>query len=418
MIGDFGVIWYGSVVQKVFAILMGKIHQSFLVVALFLGLIFGMALGVFFRVQISASPVVIFTTLLLLIVAFIWPKTLFLVLAFLSGVMLALLRCSVVDFSEKVNEMGQIPFMEEFRQKMAVNIRENIGDEKVATLGLSYLLGMKGELSSSMSELLRVVGLSHIVVASGTHLSIIVEGCRKIFGRVSRFAGLLFSLILIFLFGAMIGWTPSIMRAALVSSLSILMWYVGRKWEPLRLILITMALTLLIEPRFFTNVGWQLSFAAYAGIMLIAPAAKRLFGAEKISGIAEILIASISATLMCLPISLYYFGSFSLLGLLANLLILPTMPLVMGATLLSGALAFLPVVAKAFGWVARAMIEFHILIIEWLGEKKMFLFEITKYQSWVWLIFVPILGFILWDYARRRQNRGEQLRLLHQRQGQ
>ena len=408
--------------RQILAVLGARIHQSYCVVALMVGVVFGMAMVVFFRVQIAWSPWMVVAILGLLFVAFIYPKTLFLILAFTAGVLISFLRASGVDLNENVTEMGQIRFIGEFQSEMAAKIRENIGDERAATLGLSYLLGMKGELSVSMSELLRVVGLSHIVVASGTHLSIIVEGCRKIFGRVSRFSGLLFSLVLIFLFGAMIGWTPSIMRAAIVSSLTISMWYVGRKWEPLRLIIITMALTLLVEPRWMANVGWQLSFAAYAGIMLLAPIIKEFLILDKnkktfLNNIKEVLIASV-ASIMCLPISLYYFGSFSLLALPANLLILPTMPMVMGATLLSGMMAFWPVVAKAFGWVARVMIEFHILIIEWLGEKKMFLFTIEKYQPGVWLIFVPIFLLILWSYVRRRRQRQEPLRQPHRKRAQ
>ena len=74
--------------------------------------------------------------------------------------------------------------------------------EPESELGLSYLLGMKTGLPKELNENLRVVGLTHVVVASGTHLSILVEVAKKLFGRWSRFAGVFFSgLFVVFFYG-------------------------------------------------------------------------------------------------------------------------------------------------------------------------------------------------------------------------
>ncbi len=75
--------------------------------------------------------------------------------------------------------------------------------EPEVSLGLSYLLGMRSGLPDDLNENLRTVGLVHIVVASGAHLSILVEIARKIFGKLSRFSGLLFSILFLVFFMAM-----------------------------------------------------------------------------------------------------------------------------------------------------------------------------------------------------------------------
>ena len=72
--------------------------------------------------------------------------------------------------------------------------------EPQVNLGLSYLLGMRSGLPDELNEKLRTVGLVHIVVASGAHLAILVEGARRIFGKMSRFAGVFFSVIFIVFF--------------------------------------------------------------------------------------------------------------------------------------------------------------------------------------------------------------------------
>ena len=153
------------------------------------------------------------------------------------------------------------------RNWFAGRIRRLVPEPEVS-LGLSYLLGMKSGLSEDLSEDLRIVGLVHIVVASGAHLSILVGIARKVFGKISRFTGLLFSVLFVIFFMAMVGFTPSILRAGVMSILSLMAWYVGREFAAWRIILLVMAFTLMINPMFLINLGWLLSFASFGGIMI------------------------------------------------------------------------------------------------------------------------------------------------------
>ena len=275
--------------------------------------------------------------------------------------------------------------------------------ETEANLGLSYLLGMRSGLTEEFSEDLRTVGLTHIVVASGAHLSILVEIARKIFGKISRFAGLLFSILFILFFMAMVGWTPSIMRAGVMAILTVAAWYVGRKFAPWRIILIVMAMTLMVNPMYLINLGWLLSFASYAGIMILGPKIIKIFYGGKEPGfLMSVIITTIAATIMTLPISLYYFGTVSLISVVANLLILPTLPYAMGLTFLTGVAAGIPWVENIVAWLATKLLDFHIFIVEFFGEMKSFLVQIDAYQWWVWLFYILILAWIVGDLIRRR----------------
>lgn len=282
---------------------------------------------------------------------------------------------------------------------------EKLIPEPQVKLGLSYLLGMKSGLPDDLDENLRTVGLVHIVVASGAHLSILVEIARKIFGKLSRFAGLLFSVLFVIFFMAMVGWTPSIMRAGIMTILTLLAWFVGRKFEPWRIILLVAAGTLLINPMFIINLGWLLSFASFSGIMILGPKfAKFFYGAKKPGFIASIIITTISATIMTLPIILYFYGMVSLISVIANLLILPTLPYAMGLVFLTGVAAGIPGVETAVGFIATKLLDFHILVVEFFGGMKSFLIEIEPYQPWVFGIYIMIFGWLIinWLKANRR----------------
>ena len=269
--------------------------------------------------------------------------------------------------------------------------------EPEVNLGLSYLLGMKSGLPEDLNENLRMVGLTHIVVASGAHLSILVGLARKIFGKLSRFAGLFFSIGFVVFFMCMVGWTPSILRAGVMAILSLVTWYCGRKMAPWRMILIVMAFTLMLNPMFLINLGWLLSFASYAGIMILGPKLIKFFyGIKKPGFIGSMILVTVSATLMTLPISLYFFGTLSLISVLANLLILPTLSVAMGCVFMVGVVAGITGIEQLVGFIATKILDFHIMVIELFGGMKEFMIEIEPYQIWVFgLYLVMLMPFVI-----------------------
>ena len=259
-------------------------------------------------------------------------------------------------------------------------------------LGLSYLLGMKTGLPDDLEENLRVAGLEHIVVASGAHLSILVEVARRIFGKLSRFAGLVFSIIFVVFFMSMVGCTPSILRAGTMTILTLIAWYSGRKIAPWRMIMLVAAFTLMLDPMFVLNLGWLLSFASYGGIMILGPKlAKFFYGAKKPGLVSSMILVTISATLMTLPITLYYYGTISLISMIANLLILPTLPYAMGLVFLTGVFVWVPGIGTMIAWCATKMLDFHIMVVECFGGMEQFLVEIPKYQGWAFWFYIPII---------------------------
>ncbi len=288
------------------------------------------------------------------------------------------------------------------RNWFAERIRGLLPEPEVA-LGLSYLLGMRTGLQKDLDENLRMVGLVHIVVASGAHLAILVEVARKIFGKASRLTGLLFSVLFVVIFMCMVGWTPSILRAGVMTVLSLVAWFFGREVAPWRLILITMAFTLIIDPMFISNLSWLLSFASYAGITILGPKLKRIFyGLRKPRFVGGMIITTVSATLMTLPLTLYYYGAVSLISVMANLLTLPTLPCAMGLVFLTGVVVGIPGVEIVVSWCAKAVLDFHIMVVNWFGGMKQFLVEIPTYKWQVFLIYVLILGFVVIGLIRRK----------------
>ena len=309
-------------------------------------------------------------------------------------------RAEIISISRP--EPGDI--FAQFKHWFADRVREYIPSPE-SDLGLGYLMGMKTGLSSEFSDALRAVGMTHVVVASGAHLAILTGAARKLFGRISKFAGTLFSLLLIGAFALTVGFTPSMTRAALVASLTLLTGYVGRQFTPLRLISFVAMLTLLIDPTNFLNLGWQLSFASFFAILVLAPRLQTFFyGGKRPPWLAAALITSVAATLLCSPILIYNFGSLSLLSLAANLIILPTLPYAMLGVMLTGAASSLAFLARLVAWPTRTLLSLHIWLVNFLSDKATFILTPPAGQPLIFLLYLPVLLFLLFVIYLNHEN--------------
>lgn len=311
----------------------------------------------------------------------------------------------------KISRPSANPLLET-RDAFANEIKSSL-DSDESSLGLAYLLGLRNGLSEELVEILSIVGLTHIVVASGTHLSIIVDFMRKIFGKISRFAGFFFAVLLILVFAELVGWTASITRAAIVSLLSLSAWYVGRKFESVRIILISIGLTLLLDPMNLTNLGWLLSFGSFSGILILAPLLTKFFYGEKTPNLlSTVLLATLSATLMTAPILLYYFGSLSLISIFANLLILPTIPFAMGFTFLTGISGFFFPLHWIVVKITTIILDYHLLVIRFFGSQKVFLLTLPANDPRVFLLYLPLVILILYiEFKKLKRKKSLQKRV-------
>jgi competence protein ComEC len=217
-------------------------------------------------------------------------------------------------------------------------IKSSIKSEPESSLGVGYLVGQRQLLPADFVLALQAAGLTHVVVASGYNLTILVRLARRLFEKTSKYLSALSSGLMIVCFIAITGISPSMSRAGLVSGLSLLAWYYGRRFHPIVLISIAMAVTVMINPSYaWGDLGWQLSFAAFAGVLILAPLMSRyFFGEKKINFIGQVLIETVSAQILTAPLIIASFGQISNIAIIANLLVLPLVPLAMLFTFIAG----------------------------------------------------------------------------------
>ncbi|MCL2094580.1 ComEC/Rec2 family competence protein [Candidatus Saccharibacteria bacterium] len=269
-----------------------------------------------------------------------------------------------------------------------------------ASLGLGYLLGQKTALDGQMAEMLRVTGLTHIVVASGANVTVLTQNFRKV-ARRSRRGTLMGSLALVGCFMMVVGATPSMVRAGIVAVLALLTWYIGRDVHPMRLLLLVAAVTLLAQPRYLLDLGWQLSMGSFAGILLIAPVCKRFFYGRREPGLmGGLVLETLCASLLTVPLILVGFGHVSIISVVANLLVLPLIPFAMLATLMAGLLPW--VLGAGAGLVATMILRVNIWVIEWMGGLEWGLYEVEVSWLGAGMMYTGILLMLVVMVGRDR----------------
>ncbi len=261
---------------------------------------------------------------------------------------------------------------------IALHVRDSFSEHvhtaissPAADLGVGYLLGQKSALPNDLEEALRIAGLTHVVVASGYNLTILVRLARRLFARISKYMAATASFGLMGAFIAVTGASPSMTRAGIVTGLSLLAWYYGRRFHPLTILTLAAAITVLINPAYaWGDLGWGLSFAAFAGVMILAPLLQRYFFGEKDPGtVRQILGETVSAQVMTAPLILLSFGVISNVAVIANLLILPLVPLAMLLTFFAGVAAYIsPFVAHIVGLPAQLLLDYMIGVARYTAD--------------------------------------------------
>lgn len=255
--------------------------------------------------------------------------------------------------------------------------------EPHAALLTGILLGDDSGLPRTLKEDFRATGMTHIIAISGFNIAVIIGLLDLVTApALPRRTAAVVIMTLILGYAVLVGAGASVVRAALmgVSYLAGLR-LLGRPTLAVAGLFAAAFLMTLADPHAVWDIGFQLSFAATLGLMVFAgPWSRRLergvaavFAAETRPWITkwatEILIVTLAAQVLTIPLLLYHFGRLSLASLPANLLVLPVQPMVMltgGVAMLAGALS--PAAGQIIGPPAWLFLEYTIGVIRMLAQ--------------------------------------------------
>lgn len=243
-------------------------------------------------------------------------------------------------------------------------------DEDTAGFAKALLLGDRTDIDYETDTAFKVSGISHIIAVSGLHVSILFAFVYFLSGR-RRFLTSLIGIPVILLFAAVVGFTPSVTRAAVMQILMMLAMVLKREYDaPTELAFSALAM-LVWNPLVIVSVSFQLSFACMAGIFLFSEPIRNWLQHEKRLGTGKrsfenwfvsSVSVSVSATVLTVPLVAVYFETVSLIGALTNLLTLWVITFIFYGVMAVCALscvhmAAASVVASLIAWPIRYVLK-------------------------------------------------------------
>lgn len=285
-------------------------------------------------------------------------------------------------------QSSHLSTLEQWRQRYFAGMRNTL-PELSASFALGLLLGTRGLIPKDVQDMLTTVGLTHLIAVSGYNLTILINAARQPLRNVSKFMALMAPIWLIFVFMLLTGFSASIVRAAIVSGLSLLATYYGRTYKPMVLIMLSAVITLAYNPAYlWSDVGWQLSFLAFCGILILAPLLEKQFRAQRT--ISKLIIESMSAYIVTLPHIMALFGNLSIIAPLANLLILPLVPLVMFLAFLAGIFGMSTSLAPILCLPLKILLALMLGIMNMLANVPMASLKLPV-NSIAFALYIPII---------------------------
>ena len=269
----------------------------------------------------------------------------------------------------------------------------------------ALLLGDTTSLTFSEKWAMKATGIYHVVAVSGMHVSILFALvsllCAKRRGLMA-----LVGLPALFLFAALAGFSPSIVRACIMQALLVLALLCNKEYDPPTALAAAVLILLVINPVSVTSVSLQLSAGCMVGIFLFAQRIQSFFmgkipaGLQKGKSVKARLIhgaiGSVSMTLgaisLTTPLCALYFGSVSLVGILTNLLILWVISFLFYAILAASilGLVWLPL-GTAISWAISWPIRLILWVIHMISKLPVAAVYTSSVYIVAWLIFAYIL---------------------------
>lgn len=270
-----------------------------------------------------------------------------------------------------------------------------------ASFASGLLFGGTSQLPDSVREATQQTGLTHVVAVSGFNLTIIIALVLTFLRGRLRLKTIIPILVLVGFFVIMTGATSSVIRAAVMTALVLIVGTQNKKLSAgVALAATIFAMTAWSPAYLYADLSWQLSVLALAGVIFLAPVFMPKHPA-KFQLVWELFAVSLAAHLTTAPLIAQVFGSFSLVAPLANVVVLPFIPLAMLASFLTAAFGALSLpLAANVSWFANWFLLTILQAIQTLARVPHASIAIVLSVQAMWVSFVG-LGIFMLLGARR-----------------
>ena len=290
------------------------------------------------------------------------------------------------------------------RRYVKETLYSHVDRDAAATLN-ALTVGEKRYFDMFFSDNVRRAGVSHMMVVSGMHLSIIMAAVFFVIDRIKRnkYTRLIVSLLCVFFISVVCGFTVSVIRAGLTFVIMSLAPAVSRESDSLNNLGLAAVIILIRSPFAAFSVSFQLSSLATFGILVMAPLVineikyRMSYKIRWLIDILSLAIDSVSATVFTLPVIVYHFEEVSVVSVLSNVLISYAVTAAIICCIAAMILNLLPIsgalVVPIFK-VCELLAKYINAVINFFGELKFAVVAVPKNTAFI-IALIPAAVFFL-----------------------
>jgi len=305
------------------------------------------------------------------------------------------------------------------RNRLSQSLAEVL-PEPQASLAQGIILGIRGNIPSSVKADFSHTGTAHLLAISGLHLGILAGMLLGIgtwlLGK-KRHLHIWLALGTIWVYATLTGMHPPIIRAAIMVSLFLTAEILGRQRSAITTLAFAAAVMVGIDPQLLWSASFQMSFMAMVGIIFLFPpfqagarkAVNAIWGEDRPGvSVTNFITDGFSVTLAAIigvgPLIAYYFGIISFVSAPATLLALPALPSIIATGGLAGSLGLVaPPIAQVIGWIAWLFLSYLLIVVKVFSSIPLSSIEIPPISSSLLWAYYSTMAAALWFSRHRRK---------------
>lgn len=300
-------------------------------------------------------------------------------------------------------------FIDGIKDSIKSKLSENLSTNQ-SNLLFALLVGDTTDIDKTIISNFRNSGLSHILVISGLHLSIITSFIfgflSLIFRTKDKSIPALITIIFLLLYMYFTGFSYSVMRSTIMNVIYLFSYIVHKRPNPVNSLGIAIIIITLINPSSIGNISFQMSVMATLGIMLLQKRINKSllsfipkllkenkFTYSFLKFITDVISVSVSATIFTFPIMVFIFEKFSIYFIISNLFVTTLAPFVLSVGIIMLVVSYLPfinILNLVIGFVERALCQFILWISKTVSNLPYSVIDISSVY-----IKISIIAIIL-----------------------
>lgn len=312
----------------------------------------------------------------------------------------------------ELEKTGEINLIYKTIGKIRTYVKNNVvsyfGDDTTHLLS-AITIGDKSLLSDTFLQNIKTTGISHLIVVSGMHLSIIMAVVFFVIDRIfyNKYARCLLSVCVVLFVCTVCGCTMSVIRAGVFFSVAAFASVFNRESDLLNSLFTAITLVLICAPFAILNISFQLSVLSTLAIVWAVPfyydvlIKKFKISSKFIKSIISMVMCSIFAALFTLPVAIKTFGFVSIIMPITNIIVILPISLALVANIAALFLHALPVIkflSYPLFYIAGLCSKLIIVLVNTLAKLPITVAVLPKNAFWWSLLIIAVIVGYMYFY--------------------